>query len=102
MIRTDTHITFNRVSEYKEMFNEARKILIPEIHNTYRTFHNKHIPYDVINKEWRKAEIKVARKNFVMSAFGMGEEEVYLFDIAKEITDTVAKRLDKKYKIKTA
>ena len=86
----------------KETFTEISKQMIVSIHNTYKTFHNTHVPYDMIKKEWRKAEIKVARKNFALTAFGKGSEEVYLSDIAKEITNAVTKRLDKKYKIKTA
>ena len=87
--------------ELKEMFSEVSKQMIVNIHNTYKTFHNMHVPYDIIKKEWRKAEIKVGRKNAVLSSFG-NKESVYLSDVAKEITHVVTNRLDKKYKIKTA
>ena len=87
--------------ELKEMFSEISKQMIVNIHNTYKTFHNIHVSYDIIKKEWRKAEIKIGRKNYVLSMFG-NKESVYLSDVAKEITHIVTNRLDKKYKIKTA
>ena len=86
------------MSDLKEMFIAIEKSIVVNLHNFCKQEFEKHVPYAIIKKEYRRAYVKWMRKEKLKYNFGLVGEMISTEEIIANLYEGTSKGLIKKYK----